>query len=110
MATQNLNAYAVQFRTKKAGRKPAGEWKTTCWVPMYVIDGEDGKPYTMGHRIDLGYLIARNHVEQIEWSSGTLEARAIPVHSNHYDDCEGDRIEYQAYYGTEEPDEQSQSA
>lgn len=94
------NAYAVQFRTKKQGRKPAGEWKTECWVPMYEIDGENGTPYTMGHRIYLGSLIAEWHVKRIDWS-GTLEGRAIPVYSEHYEDTEGDRIEFQAVYATE---------
>lgn len=94
------NSYAVQFRTKKQGRKPAGEWKTQCWIPMYVIDGEDGKPYTFGHKIHLGWLLAREKVAEIEWSS-TLEARAIPAHSCHFDDTQGDRIEFQAFYDHE---------
>lgn len=99
------NAYAVQYRTKKQGRKPAGEWKTTCWVPMQVIDGEDGKPYTMGHRIYLGQLIANWHVDRINWE-GTLEARSVPVFSSHFEDIEGKRIEFQAVYATEKAEDE----
>lgn len=100
MMSKKRNAYAIQFRTKAVrGMRPASEWQTECWVPMYEIDGENGKPYTMGHRIYLGSLIADWHVKRIEYS-GTLEARAVSVYSEHYADTEGDRIEFQAIYVT----------
>ena len=99
--TNKANCYAVQYRVKKQGRKKAGEWKTESWVPMQVIDGENGEKYTMGHRIYLGALIADWHVERINWS-GTLEARKVPVFSKHFSDIQGERIEFQAYYATEE--------
>lgn len=108
--SKHHNAYAVQFRTKKVrGMRPAGDWKTECWVPMYEIDGEDGKPYTMGHRIYLGSLIASWHVDRINYT-GTLEARAVPVYSEHYADTEGDRIEFQAVYATESVDSEEGAA